>query len=183
MAAAHEPSGLIGIGYEGKDLQGFVDELRAASVSLVVDVRLNAVSRKPGFSKEALAAALRDAGIGYEHAPELGNPKPNRAGFAGSPAELQAARSRFSQILAGRAAADRMARIAEAAATRVVAVLCFEADDRRCHRSVILDAGLAGQAAVVRAGPQSPVLSHASDSVLDGVPLEPVHGRLGGIED
>lgn len=140
MTAARESSGVIGVGYEGKDLRGFVDEMRAAGADLVVDVRLNAVSRKAGFSKRSLAAALQDAGVSYEHAPELGNPKPNRAGFAGSPAEVRAARSQFSRMLAGEAAADRIARIAQAAASGVVAVLCFEADDWRCHRYVILGA-------------------------------------------
>jgi uncharacterized protein (DUF488 family) len=150
MTGASKSRGVIGVGYEGKNLRGFVDEMRAAGVRLVVDVRLNAASRKAGFSKRSLAAALQDAGIGYEHAPELGNPKPNRAGFAGSPAELNAARSRYRQIVAGGAAADRIATIAAATATGLVAVLCFEADGRRCHRSVVIGAVLDHGAAATR---------------------------------
>jgi uncharacterized protein (DUF488 family) len=152
MVAAREAYGVIGVGYEGKDLRGFIDEMRASGADLVVDVRLNAVSRKAGFSKRSLATALQDAGVSYEHAPELGNPKPNRAGFAGSPAEVRAARSRFGQMLTGEAAADRIARIAVAATTGMVAVLCFEADDWRCHRYVVLGAVLSHSRSHARSG-------------------------------
>ncbi|MDG4769766.1 DUF488 domain-containing protein [Solwaraspora sp. WMMD792] len=64
-------AGLIGIGYEGRSVDGLIAELRAAGVSRLVDVRLTPISRKPGFSKSALAKALNAAGIAYEHRREL----------------------------------------------------------------------------------------------------------------
>jgi uncharacterized protein (DUF488 family) len=129
---------LIGIGYEGRALAPFVDDLVARGVTRVVDVRLNAVSRKPGFSKRALAAALSDAGIAYEHLPALGNPRENRAGFGGGPASLAAARAAYLSLLSAPAAAAAMAEVARAAVWERVAVLCFEADQRRCHRDVLI---------------------------------------------
>ncbi len=77
------------VGYEGKTLDPFVCGLRASGTRLLVDVRLNPVSRKSGFSKRALAAALADAGIGYCNAPQLGNPAWNRPGFTGTAEEVQ----------------------------------------------------------------------------------------------
>jgi uncharacterized protein (DUF488 family) len=129
---------VIGVGYEGKNIGSFTGGLLAAGVVLVADVRLNAVSRKAGFSKRALAAGLADAGIGYRHFPELGNPRWNRDGFGGPPAEVSAARARFSDLAAGAAAAARIEEIAAAASAGVVAVMCVEADDARCHRYVVL---------------------------------------------
>ena len=107
----------------------------------VVDVRLNPISRKTGFSKAALSRALAEAGIGYRHRPALGNPKDNRAGFSGGPAELARARATFARRMREPAATEAMEEIAGLARDAVVAVLCFEADQARCHRDVVL-AGL-----------------------------------------
>src|SRR5262245_12319744 len=65
---------LFTIGYAGHTPSTLVAVLREAGVRRVVDVRAFASSRKPGFSRRALGASLAEAGIGYEHLRELGNP-------------------------------------------------------------------------------------------------------------
>jgi len=134
-----QPPGVIGIGYEGRDIDSFVRELQAAQVARLVDVRLTPISRKPGFSKSALRAALAGVGIAYEHRRELGNPKANRAGFQGSPEELRAARKAYAARLAEPEARRAIEELARAATTERIAVLCFEADQRRCHRDLVVD--------------------------------------------
>ncbi len=129
--------GVVGVGYEGRQAEQFVRDLAAACVDVVVDVRLTPVSRKPGFSKRSLAEHLPAAGIGYEHLPALGNPKDNRAGFAGDTAALDAARARYSALLSGPDAEDALARVTTLASASRVALLCFEADEHRCHRHVV----------------------------------------------
>jgi uncharacterized protein (DUF488 family) len=131
---------MIGIGYEGCDLAEFVERLRRNSVTLLIDVRLNPISRKRGFSKTALRGALADAGIAYEHMRSLGNPKWNRPGFGGSPAELETARGVYVEQLSDSGAHECLERIAEAARQQTVAIMCFEADERRCHRDLVLEA-------------------------------------------
>ncbi|MFB9676098.1 DUF488 domain-containing protein [Streptosporangium vulgare] len=131
---------LTGIGYEGCDLHGFIQRLHRENVTLLVDVRLNPISRKRGFSKTALANALAGAGVAYEHMRELGNPKWNRAGFGGSPAELGAARGVYAGQLMDADARECLNRIAEAAQRQTVAIMCFEADQDRCHRDLVLEA-------------------------------------------
>lgn len=150
MLATDRPSALsrtgfgrtevTGIGYQGHDLSSFLDQVGREEISLIVDVRLNPVSRKRGFSKRMLAAALADVGVGYLHVPALGNPKDNRAGFAGDEAELEGARRRFAALLTGEAAGKALAEVARASAGASAALLCFEADQRRCHRDVIASA-------------------------------------------
>ena len=49
-------------------------------------------SRKRGFSKTSLTAALAAAGIGYRHETELGNPPENRDAFRLEPESIQAGR-------------------------------------------------------------------------------------------
>lgn len=140
------PSGLAGIGYEGRTAQDLTAVLVAAGVSRLVDVRLTPISRKPGLSKSALGRVLADAGIVYEHRRELGNPKSNRAGFAGSAVERAEARSVFAALLRGPEPEAALADLAAAAARERVALLCFEADQRCCHREIVL--GEARQRAV-----------------------------------
>ena len=66
------------IGYEGTTMDAFLASLREAGVEQVIDVRALPLSRRPGFSKNTLAATLSDNGIGYVHLKALGTPKPGR---------------------------------------------------------------------------------------------------------
>jgi uncharacterized protein (DUF488 family) len=130
--------GIFGVGYEGRSIEAFTCDLLARGTGILADVRLNAVSRKRGFSKRLLEASLAGAGIGYRHVPELGNPSWNRAGFGGAAPEVRDARARFAGMIGGEAASMRLEEIAAAARGGVVAVMCVEADERACHRYVIL---------------------------------------------
>ncbi|MCY7403986.1 MAG: DUF488 domain-containing protein [Cryobacterium sp.] len=132
-------TGVIGIGYEGQDLETFVDGLVNWNVRTLVDVRLNAISRKRGFSKTALRAGLAVAGINYRHEAVLGNPKDNRQGFAefGS-AEGREARERFLARLASDQSSAALDSIADLASTSRVAIMCFEQSERHCHRHEVL---------------------------------------------
>jgi uncharacterized protein (DUF488 family) len=138
---ARKTSGLFGVGYEGKTVATLVDQLVAEGCTTLVDVRLNPVSRKPGFSKRRLGEALAAAGIEYQHRPELGNPKENRAGFgATGPAFDVAVRTYATRIAADERARSAIEELARAGSRQRVAVLCYESDDARCHRQVILSA-------------------------------------------
>jgi uncharacterized protein (DUF488 family) len=131
---------VIGLGYEGRTQQDLCELLTENGVTVLCDVRLTPISRKPGLSKTALGHAVRSIGLEYRHLPALGNPKWNRAGFGGDLAALAAARSTFAQILTADPDAGRaLAELRELATDHVVALLCFEADESRCHRSVLLD--------------------------------------------
>ncbi len=66
---------LMTIGYEGLTVAGFLDLLRRCRVSRLVDVRELPISRKPGFAKAALSAAIEARGIRYEHLVALGCPR------------------------------------------------------------------------------------------------------------
>ena len=67
------------IGYERHRTHASLTEaLHGAGVERLLDVRELPLSRRRGFSKRALAAALGAAGIRYDHERALGNPKPLR---------------------------------------------------------------------------------------------------------
>lgn len=126
---------LLSIGYEGRSLADVVELLVDNDVDVLVDVRLNAISRKPGLSKTALSDALAAAGIEYLHQRELGNPKDNRAGFrSGS----KSSRSRYLRSLSN-GGYSAYASTVDLAKTQRVALFCYEKTHAECHRSCIAD--------------------------------------------
>ncbi len=63
------------VGYEGCDIDEFVAGLKKNKIKRIIDIRKNPVSRKKGFSKNKLAAELKEAGIEYFYlGKELGVP-------------------------------------------------------------------------------------------------------------
>lgn len=125
------------IGYQGRSPQGFCEALNANGVSVVVDVRLTPWSRRPGFAKTALAAALAQAGIRYVHEPTLGNPKDNREAFQGDDVEMGRAIFRMHMAQVG---GEALQRIADLVGSEGVALVCMESAATRCHRQVVADA-------------------------------------------
>lgn len=63
------------IGYQGLDIDSFVALLAEHGIETVVDIRELPLSRKPGFSKKALANLLNLSGLKYAHMDSLGCPK------------------------------------------------------------------------------------------------------------
>lgn len=131
---------LISIGYEGLTIDALISRLRIHGVSVLADVRLNAISRKKGFSKKALATSLQEAGIEYLHVPELGNHRDNRAGYA-EPGTVggDVARGAFAEVLTAPAAQEALRNLLELASSSPIAVFCYEADETQCHREQVLE--------------------------------------------
>lgn len=130
-------SALVSLGYEGRNVEDLVAQLLDESVTVLVDVRLTPLSRKPGMSKRSLAAALAQVGIRYVHLGALGNPKDNRASFrAGDPRS----RSRFLRSLETAEATEALRHVAELLDGETVALLCFEREHGACHRHLVAEA-------------------------------------------
>ena len=130
-------AGFYTIGYQGAEIGSFVATLVAAGVSLVVDVRDVAHSRKPGFSKRSLERHLAEAGLGYVHIRALGDPKPGR----------EAARSgdyrRFRQIFTSHLRTDEakaaLRETGDLLKNDTACLLCFEHDHSVCHRAMVAE--------------------------------------------
>ena len=123
------------IGYEGATQAELIACLQEAGVERVIDIRAVPLSRKPGFSKNVLAAALREAGIDYVHLKALGTPPAGReAARKGRHDVLE--RVYAEQLETPEAAADA-ARLLDLAAEKPSALLCFERDPLQCHRTLL----------------------------------------------
>lgn len=128
---------LATIGYESAPQARVIDTLKAAGVEVLIDVRAVAASRRAGFSKGLLSSSLEDAGIEYVHLRALGTPKEGRmAARRGKTAEMRVI---FEAHLAEPEAQLQLARAVEIAKARKAALLCYEADHRGCHRSIVVE--------------------------------------------
>ena len=134
------------IGYEQARIDDVVGALKAAGVTRLLDVRAVAASRRPGFSKTALAGALREAGIAYEHLRALGTPKEGRE--AARRGDMAALKRVYAGQLELPEAQAQAAMLMDRAAGEPTALLCYERDAAACHRSLLL-ASVAPNADVV----------------------------------
>jgi uncharacterized protein (DUF488 family) len=126
------------IGYEGTTVPEFIAALKLAKIERVIDVRALPLSRRPGFSKTPLRAALEEAGIEYVHLKALGTPAEGRsAARAGRHADME-------RIYAGQLelpeAMAQSAKMLELAAEKPSALLCMEREPAHCHRTSLLNA-------------------------------------------
>ena len=116
---------IVSLGYEGRTPAELLRLLAAEGVTRLLDVRELPLSRRKGFSKTPLSAALTRAGIEYRHLPAAGNPHRR------SRAPLVPYRRRLRQH-------PEIVRAVAAELAPRTAVLCVCREHERCHRSVLL---------------------------------------------
>ena len=129
-----KPQTLFTIGYEGRSFENYLNLLISEGISLLCDVRSNAVSRKYGFSKPTLENICHELDIDYIHFPELGIRSERRRSVSNAvdyarlfgeyerhvlPAQHEATQDIAHWVLAGEG----------------VALTCFERLPAECHRS------------------------------------------------
>lgn len=129
---------LFTIGYEGRTINNYIEMLLSNEVRVLIDVRNNPLSRKPGFSKTAFCAHLENAGIIYIHIPELGVPSKLRK-HLGTEDSYQSLFNYYKkEILAINLDCIERIKAVTNQFSRV-ALTCFEADYHNCHRHKITE--------------------------------------------
>lgn len=138
-ARAIAAPGLWTIGYEGKSLERYLNQLLRAGITLLCDVRRNAYSRKYGFSKSTLKAACECMGIRYEHLPQLGIASERRRDLADAGDHARLFAEYVERDLPRRGELlDLIVRWIREESQRV-ALTCFESEPGHCHRHCIAD--------------------------------------------
>ena len=129
---------LFTIGYEQTPPKSVLDELENAGVKLLVDVRAVASSRRPGFSKNQLAAGLDARGISYLHLRDLGTPKEGReAARSGKFDVLHKIYAAHLKTPDAREELDELSALVKKSGP--VCILCYERDHEQCHRQWIAE--------------------------------------------
>ena len=129
---------LFTIGYEGLTIDAYLDLLVSNNVAILVDVRKNPVSMKYGFSKTKLTEYTKIAGMSYIHIPNLGIPSNLRKDLSSPEAYQNLFDFYSSHILSEQKEALEGLRSLIRAHGRV-AITCFEANHRFCHRHKVAE--------------------------------------------
>lgn len=131
---------VLTIGHSTHPIEAFIRLLDVHGARCVVDVRTVPRSRRnPQFDKESLPQSLKQAGLGYVHAPGLGGLRhakpdsPNRgwrnASFRG-----------YADYMQTPEFAHSVDALLDLAQHERVVLMCAEAVPWRCHRALIADA-------------------------------------------
>ncbi len=140
------------IGHSTRSVEAFVGLLEEARAQLAIDVRTVPKSRyNPQFNTEAIAPALKSAGIGYRHMPALGGLRHARKGAGPSPNGFWD--NENFRNYADYAATDEFRRglneLRALGQAQICAIFCAEALWWQCHRRIITDYLLAAGDAVI----------------------------------
>lgn len=128
-------AGFYTVGYEGRAVEAFVEGLVARGVEVLVDVRELPVSRKPGFSKSKLARHVSEADIEYLHLRSLGSPRDSRRRLKES-GDFDSFSREYTDHL--RMNAEDVELLLELIlGGKRAALMCFERDHTRCHRTLL----------------------------------------------
>lgn len=130
-----EPTTLMTIGYEGSNLPDFIETLKVSGVKLLLDIRELPLSRKKGFSKNALREAVEAAGIGYRHYRQLGDPKPGRD--AAKSGDIETFKRIFGKHMQQPETLDTIDSLVTVVSEGGVCLLCFERHHHECHRAIV----------------------------------------------
>ena len=122
------------VGYEGHSPESLMLRLRAAKIQRLIDIRELPLSRKPGFSKSALALGLASAGIAYTHLKALGTPRAVRHAFKADHDETAFRKGYLAHVKANEAA---VAELEALASGERCALMCVEKDPTLCHRTLL----------------------------------------------
>ncbi len=132
------PGTLLTIGYEARSLEGYLNLLLQAGVSILCDVRQNAVSRKYGFAQSTLSNACTGIGLRYEHLPELGISAERRKALRHKADYRRLFREYTSHDLP-RQLPTLATLVHWIRSDESVALTCFERNPSDCHRSKVAE--------------------------------------------
>lgn len=125
------------VGYEGKSVDRFFNELLASGMEGIIDVRANPVSRKYGFAKKSMSRIADRLGLVCFHMPELGITGDRRADLSDFDSYQRLLEQYEKKMLPKRT--QQIERATELLSSRPLALLCMEKDVRCCHRGRLAD--------------------------------------------
>src|SRR5579863_5481311 len=128
------------IGHSTRPWEAFLQLLRAHGIERLVDVRSIPKSRhNPQFNRETLSKKLRGARIGYVHLRRLGGLRHARRDSPNMGWRNVSFRG-FADYMQMPEFEKGLRRLIQLAKQKKTAIMCAEAVQWRCHRSLIADA-------------------------------------------
>lgn len=129
-----QAKGISTIGYEGKDIDTFLNILIQNQINMIIDVRNNPFSMNFCFIKDKLNGYLSKAGIKYKHIPELGIESSKRQNLK-TKEDYNELFKTFKETLPEQK--ESLNLVGELSKENRIALMCFEKEPEFCHRSVL----------------------------------------------
>jgi len=131
---------ILTVGHSNRTIDEFLSILKAHGIEKVVDVRTIPKSRhNPQFNKDDLKKSLKKARIGYRHLKKLGGLRHSRKDSINLGWRNASFRG-FADYMSTPEFRDGLDSLKKIAAKKKTAIMCAEAVQWRCHRSLIADA-------------------------------------------
>lgn len=127
---------LFTTGYQGENVLNFIHKISDKNIGVIIDIRENPFSRKPGFSKAPLSEKLENAGIEYFHFQELGTPKPLRDSLA-EKGNYEVFFQNYKNYL--KEFRDSLDDLIDIGSKKRICLMCFEKDPHMCHRKIVAE--------------------------------------------
>lgn len=125
------------IGYEGRTIDIFVEKLKRKGITRLIDVRERPLSRKKGFSKNALRDRLETEGIEYIHMPQLGSPSDIRHDYKDGGSEIVFFEKYKQYVRENRM--DDVKDLERYVSEKPSVIMCFEDAYMHCHRRILAE--------------------------------------------
>lgn len=136
---AQTDAGLFTIGYEGKSLEEYLNQLIRKNVKVVCDVRRNPLSMKFGFSKNQLKSAAEGLGMAYVHLPQLGIESSRRKNLQ-TLKDYEDLFQEYERVSLPKQMQSLQQIVDLVREQKRVALTCFEASAESCHRGRVAKA-------------------------------------------
>jgi uncharacterized protein (DUF488 family) len=128
------------IGHSTRDIGDFIATLQANAIKAVADVRLLPGSKRyPHFNQTALQVSLAEAGISYEHFPELGGRRKAKHNSRNTSWRNEAFRGYADHMETEEFDLGIKRLVALGQRVGPTAMMCAEAVWWHCHRALISD--------------------------------------------
>lgn len=123
------------IGYQGKTIDEYLNQIIKENINLIIDVRRNPVSMKYGFSKKFLIKTLPESNVQYIHMPELGIEIERRKNLHSLTDYKKLFVGYEKEILNKPVLIENIIKLYQI--KKRIGLTCFEKDHTHCHRSII----------------------------------------------
>jgi uncharacterized protein (DUF488 family) len=131
-----QDSKILTIGYEGRSIDRFLDDLIKNNVKVLVDVRNNPRSRKHGFSGNTIKHYAEEVNVEYLSVPELGISSQYRQELNTMDDYAKIFALYRNKVLPNSSAKLNLLKNLIISKKRI-ALMCFERDYKKCHRSIL----------------------------------------------
>ncbi|HRS72630.1 MAG TPA: DUF488 family protein [Anaerohalosphaeraceae bacterium] len=124
-------------GYEGLQVDGFLNLLLKNGIVQIIDVRRNPVARRYGFHKKTLDHISQCLELKYKHVPELGIASEDRKQLE-SPEDYRKLFEVYEKSLSR--SLDKLDELIPLMNAQPSVLICMESDPAFCHRNILAKA-------------------------------------------